>query len=475
MNNGMGRLAGVTVLPEYAQVEGPEAVLDRLQRRAGITAVSTSPYVMEPSAGGQGAREPPDDAGQGLVRLLDRPLWDGRRELIVRTAPSFVPNKCLYDGLRYQPPEPTALTEHEGPGVGRFIGEAKRRGLKVYLQVQAAIPPGYRVQFGGPVAEDEPRLPDDRKATGRVDRNGCLASPHIRAYAAAMIADLLAAYPDIDGFRIDWPEYPAYSLDSLFLDFSPHAMAAASRLGFDVKRMRHDALALYGLIKGGLDDATLSMLAAPAQGAYAALRLVTRFPGFLDLLRLKALLSAELAAVYRTALDAAGGKDKELWSLVFAPPFSLFSGFDYGLSGRHCDEIGVKIYTMHWPMVLSSYGRDLLAANARLTEAVVVRALAGLLGFADGSPHTTLHDYRYPEPDEPHPIAPDAQRRKIETARQESAHARVHALVHGYGPAEDFALRLRVAWEASEGRIWLNRYGYLADAKLDAIGAIQRG
>ena len=98
MNNGMGRLAGVTVLPEYAQVEGPEAVLDRLQRRAGITAVSTSPYVMEPSADGQGAREPPDDAGQGLVRLLDRPLWDGRRELIVRTAPSFVPNKRLYDG-----------------------------------------------------------------------------------------------------------------------------------------------------------------------------------------------------------------------------------------------------------------------------------------------------------------------------------------------------------------------------------------
>ena len=425
--------------------------------------------------GKEAGAEPPDDAGQGLVRLLDRPLWDGRRELIVRTAPSFVPNKCLYDGNRYQPPEPTALTEHEGPGVGRFIGEAKRRGLKVYLQVQAAIPPGHPVQFGGPVAEDEPRLPDDRKATGRVDRNGCLASSHIRAYAAAMIADLLAAYPDIDGFRIDWPEYPAYSLEFPVPGFlaARNGCSLAPRLRCETDAARR--LGTVWVIKGGLDDATLSMLAAPAQGAYAALRLVTRFPGFLDLLRLKALLSAELVAVYRTALDAAGGQGKELWSLVFAPPFSLFSGFDYGLSGRHCDEIGVKIYTMHWPMVLSSYGRDLLAANARLTEAVVVRVLAGLLGFADGSPYATLHDYRYPEPGEPHPIAPDAQRRKIETARQESAHARVHALVHGYGPAGDFALRLRVAWEASEGRIWLNRYGYLADAKLDAIGAIQRG
>lgn len=124
---------------------------------------------------------------------------------------------------------------------------------------------------------------------------------------------------------------------------------------------------------------------------------------------------------------------------------------------------------------MSSYGRDLLAANTRLTEPMVVRTLAGLLDFADGHSHPTLHDYRYPEPDEPHPIAPGAQRRKIATAQQESVHARMHALVHGYGPAEDFASRLRIAWQASNGRVWLNRYGYLADAKLDAIGTVQRG
>jgi hypothetical protein len=83
-------VTGVTVMPEFFQVEGIEAVLDNLQRRARVTAIATSPYVMAPMPDGQGGREPPIDAGAGSVRLLDRPLW-GRRELFVRTAPSFAP------------------------------------------------------------------------------------------------------------------------------------------------------------------------------------------------------------------------------------------------------------------------------------------------------------------------------------------------------------------------------------------------
>src|SRR5687767_4595749 len=93
------RFLGITVMPEYVQNEGIDAVLDNLVR-AGATALATSPYVMAPANEQTGGREPPDDAGAGSVRLLDRPLW-GRRELFVRTAPSFVPDKRLYQGLRY--------------------------------------------------------------------------------------------------------------------------------------------------------------------------------------------------------------------------------------------------------------------------------------------------------------------------------------------------------------------------------------
>ena len=134
---------GVTILPEYIQTEGVDAVLDRLGS-AGVTAVTTSPYVMEPADEASGSREPPADAGAGKVRLLDRPLW-GKRELFVRTAPSFEPNRALYQGLRYQPSEPTELTRREGDTIARFITAARERGMEVYFQVMAAIPPGYRV------------------------------------------------------------------------------------------------------------------------------------------------------------------------------------------------------------------------------------------------------------------------------------------------------------------------------------------
>src|SRR5690606_31694705 len=112
MPNDERRFLGITVMPEYLQNEGVDAVLDRLAA-VGVTAVATSPYVMEPADEQSGGREPPDDAGAGNVRLLDRPLW-GQRALFVRTAPSFAPEKRLYAGLRYQPAEATPLTQREG-------------------------------------------------------------------------------------------------------------------------------------------------------------------------------------------------------------------------------------------------------------------------------------------------------------------------------------------------------------------------
>src|SRR3954453_15221783 len=78
---------GVTVMPEWFDCEGIDAVLDRVQR-LGASAIATSPYVLEVAPDGEGGREPPIDAGAGRVRPLDRALW-GRRELWVRTAPAF--------------------------------------------------------------------------------------------------------------------------------------------------------------------------------------------------------------------------------------------------------------------------------------------------------------------------------------------------------------------------------------------------
>ncbi|MEZ5366446.1 MAG: hypothetical protein R2748_29945 [Bryobacterales bacterium] len=166
----MAKLLGITVLPEYIQSEGVGGVLDNLQRM-GANAVATS---LLDGRGRQadwpGASLRPTRCA-GAVRLLDRPLF-GKREVWVRTAPSFTPDKALYKGLRYQPSEPTELTRKEGHILHDFIAEAHKRGVKVYFQVQAAIPPGYRVQFGGPVEADRARLPNGQIPEKRLDKNG---------------------------------------------------------------------------------------------------------------------------------------------------------------------------------------------------------------------------------------------------------------------------------------------------------------
>ncbi|MBJ3774632.1 hypothetical protein [Acuticoccus mangrovi] len=456
---------GITVLPEWAQAEGIERVLDNLQA-AGATAVATSPYVMEPMADGAGSREPPADGGAGKVRLLDRPLW-GRRSLHVRTAPSFIPDRALYEGLAYQPPAPDSLTEREGHVVADFIAAAKARGLKVHLQVQSAIPPGYRVQFGGPRPEDQPLGPDGAPVPDRVDLNASLAAPEILAYAAALAKDLARAYPQIDVLRIDWPEMPPYQFDALFFDFSPHAVAVAMEMGIDVARMRRDALALKAILTGGLTDGGLEeVVADPSPVRWYAL-LAERFAGVADLLVLKRRLPHDLVARWREALPASIG----LLPQAFPPPFTIVSGFDFAAIAPLATEIGVKLYTMHWPMILRDWGTAM--SGSAVSDRALAMALVALTGT--GSGETSLDALVYPEPDVPHSAGDAAMAGKIAAARRAVAgRVPIAAFAHGYGPVDDVARRARVAFEAAEGRMWINRYGYLSDEKLAALGAIVR-
>lgn len=454
-------LVGITVLPEFVQSEGIDRVLASLIERAGANAVTTSPYVMDPADEKTGGREPPIDAGAGGVRLLDRDLF-GKRELWVRTAPSFTPDARRYAGLRYQPPTPDDLTKREGAKVGEFVKQAKAAGLKVYLQVQAASPPGYRVQFSGVQDEDQPRLFDGTVPARRVDKNGSLASPHILDYTAAMLVDLAHQYPWINGFRIDWPEYPPYFLDALFVDYSVHAQAAAKRLGFSFETMRDNAKKLHARLLGGLSNRDL-------EGFLGSGATMIDQPLLTDALAFRSKLVRELVARARKALDDAGASHMELVPNAFPPPWNRVSGFDFSGWGRTIAGVSVKEYAMHWAMMLRFYGDAILKANAGLDEKLLVRALVRVLGIADdgGLPH--LADYHYPEPDEPHPCGTRALGRKIEHAQKEAGDTPVFTLAHGYGPAEDFRRRLKAAHEAGKHGFWVNRYGYLSDEKLAII------
>ena len=370
------RFVGITVMPEDYQVEGIDRVLRNVKTRARATAVATAPYVMQPSDRQHGQRQPPIDAGAGGVRLLDRPLW-GKRELYTTSSPSFVPNLKLYQGLRYQPSAADNLTRSQGRMVRDFLGAARAAGLKTYFQIQSVIPPDYIVTSGGPSEVDQPRLPDGSVPKRRVGNTGSLASIEIRLYTQALIADLCRQYPEIDGIRVDWPEYPQYLLDDAFLDFGAPARAAAKRLGLDFERMRGQAADLYQHLHGKLTDGELE------SASFVLLPFMSRNEGLADLGRFKATLVKELLQGFREALTASGGAGKQLVPNAFPPPFSFSSGMDYGLAAPHCDGFSVKLYTMHWPMIVRFYGDALKEANPGISDTLLVRQLVKILEIAD--------------------------------------------------------------------------------------------
>lgn len=460
------RFLGITVLTDFILNEGVEGVLDNLAR-AGATAVACNPTVTAPGDAANGSWQPPADAGAS-VRLFDRPLW-GKRELWVRSGPSFRPNPDFYRETPYQPRKANDLTESDGPVVGRFLRAARERGLQVYFQVGAVQPPGLR-------EEDVPRLPDGRLPRERLADTGSLASAAIRAYNRAYARDLFEQYPDVDGLRVDWPEYPCYKLDEAFQDFGEPVRRWAEARGFDFAAIREEVAAFYCFLHDGLRNADLEEFASPERGRFALLRLFQRHPGIAGWFRLKAALSSDLLRDWREAITAHGGPEKELSANAFMPPFSFITGLDFAGAAEQCQSISAKLYTMHWGLMVRFWGEVLLERNPGLDEELLVRALVHLLDLSDGGALPRLADYDYPDPDSPHPIPDGPQVRKIAQARAAAGgKAPVYALVHAYGPLEDYRRRLRLAWDSPADGVWINRYGYLSDAKLRCTGEVCRG
>lgn len=458
------RFLGITVMSPFFQNEGVENVLTNVVERAGASAVACNTSVAAPSAEGQGAWQPPDDAGAS-VRAFERPLW-GKAGLWLRSGPGHRPNPAFFHNSPYQPREPNDLTDSDGAIIEQFIVAAKARGLAVYIQTSATQPPGLRV-------EDMPQLPDGRVPDGRMAYTGSLASPSIRRYNRAWVQDVFARYPMIDGIRPDWPEYPCYTLDEVFQDFGPHAQHWAEQHGFDFERMRHDVGQFYRYLHGSLTNDDLRDIAGPSRGTFTILRLLGQHPGVAEWLRFKAALSNDLLGDWRAAITEHGGAAKELSANAFMPPFSTLTGFDFAGAAAVCESIAPKLYTMHWSLIIQFWGEALLAVNPGLNEHLLVQAMLHLLDIDEERDSPRIADYGYPEPDEPHPISVEAQQRKIQQAMHAAAgRAKIYPIVHGYGPLDDFRRRLQLVADSAADGVWINRYGYLSDEKLDAIGEI---
>lgn len=460
-------ITGVTVMPEYIQSEGAAPLLDRLEGLAGAKSVTTSPYVAAEAPPGRGEREPPGDAGAGETRLLDRPLW-GKSEVWMETASSFQPDPALYEGLRYRPPEANALTERSGALIGAFLTEASARGMESWLQIQAAIPPCHRVQFGGPAPGDEPLLPDGSAGAARVDRNVSLASEDLRAYMRAFITDICRNYPEAGGLKFDWPEYPAYTFESLFFDFNPAMAPIARRIGLDPAAL---ARGVGGFLQDLSDGAVRRKGVALDDAESFLASLFEVWPALAELLALKTALVEDYARFLRDTLDEASGGRQRMFLQSFPPPLNRATGLDFTRAGAFADAVGVKLYTMHWPLMEADYIRA-LQSRADFAPAETARALSRLLAFSPDEPRD-VDAIRYPAPDEPHPAQSADLAAKVRKAREELPEGvDLVALSHGYGPADDVACRFRAVYEAGPEAVHINRYCYLSDAKLEAIGAI---
>lgn len=463
---------GITVLPEYFQVEGVDSVISRCLS-AGATAIATSPYVMREVSEGDGHREPPIDAGAGKVRLLERPLW-GKQELWVETTPSYTPELAFYSGSSYKPPEQSPWGIGKSKLIDEVIEACHDAGLEIYFQVQAAIPPGFRVQFGGPLDQDAPRLPDGRIPADRVAKNASLVSPNVRSYQTALLKDLLVRYPSLDGIRLDWPEYPPYRLDSIFVDFSDHMRSFAEANGIPFHDIQQAVAGLYRLIHNGLTDKDLETLTTPNEISAWLLSRGLSAQLLQEWLSLKALAVSTLLNDARETIQNVTTNDCKLIAHAFPPPWSQLSGMQFEHASQNCDGIAVKLYTMHWSMMLRYYLEQIHDSNPNLSETLLIKVLYQLLCVADDPPPTEISQVKYPGPEDLHIRGPIAQANKITEAQRHAAETPVYSLIHGYGTNEDFQNRFITAFDAANGRAWLNRYGYLGNSKLTAIGEYVR-
>jgi hypothetical protein len=95
-----------------------------------------------------------------------------------------------------------------------------------------------------------------------------------------------------------------------------------------------------------------------------------------------------------------------------------------------------------------------------------------LTDIADQPSGKRMEDYGYPHPDQPHPVPDAPQQRKIAAVHEAmNQQALLVPLVHGYGPLEDVDRRLQLVLESAADGVWINRYGYLSDEKIEMIRA----
>ncbi len=467
---------GIHLSPAAVQYEGLNAVLDRIQA-TGATAIGTGLTVFEPSHPGAGRRQPPLDV-DGTARLLDRPLW-GKREIWLKGYRSHAYDGDLFADTPYRPDGGIATGGDLAPGGDvapshidrdlphKIVETAQQRGMRVYVSLSPLCVPGLR-------DDDQPRyvdgsLPDPAR---RVAGQGCPNNPDVAAYAVALVRDIVRHHPTIDGIFLDWLEYTVYQLEDYFDCFCPHCAAKARAAGYDWAGMRRDVRATWDWLHHLAPD-DLGQIRRVTTSPAETITWLSDHTGWLDLFRFKADTVCGLYATLREAMDAEGATGMELGVNGWAPPFNLSSGADYRRLADIVTSVRPKLHTFHWSTLPRWYGERLQAWNPALDEESILDTLVTLLELPDERSPRSFDKYHIPAPDEMHPALPRTWRNKLQqVVDRVDHHATCYAYAHAYRPLRQWRQMIEVVRETDVDGMWVQRYGYLSDAKLDALAEL---
>lgn len=455
------RFLGIVLATTAVQCEGLNAVMDNVQR-VGAQAICTAFGMAKEVERGRGHREPPLDI-DGYERLLDRPLW-GKRELWLQGYRTHEYDESLFADTPYRPGGQLAPPELDRDLPHKIIAEAHARGMRAHVQLSPVVVPGLH-------AEDQVHYPDGSlpDLERRVARQGCLNNPAVRAYAIALVRDAVRHYPEADGIMLDWAEYTVYDLRDHLACTCPHCARRAQESGYDWTRISHDVRALWDRLHH-LDAHDLERILRISRQPWELLGLLQRYPGWLDLLRFKAETVVGLYRTFRRAMNEEGHTKMELGANGWCPPFSRSSGMDYRALAEVCSSLRPKIFTFHWSALPRWYGQVLKAWNPALPEGLLLDALVECFQLQDDIAPRSFAHYHIPAPHEDHPARPETWRAKIDEVVDEVAgRAPVHVLAHSYRSEAQWKRMIAVIRDSPSDGMWVQRYDYLSDNKLDAL------
>jgi len=457
---------GVFVRPVYPQNEGLIPVFDNLSNM-GTNAICTTPTVSRPASGAKGKRFP-DLHVDGYERVVARPVWN-KCELDLETAPAYVPNLDLYDSGGYQPSQGQDFSEEDRKIPAQMIAEAKKRGMQAHLQIPPFVPPNVR-------PEDQPvRIDGSVPKAPQVAMAASLNSPQAQAYARALVQDVVTHYPDIDGLFVDWVEYGAYCLEDLFTCFSPHSEQWANTLGFNWDMMVRDTKALWDHLHR-LTSKDLSRSHRLLRRPFELMELLMHYPGWMELLRFKAVTVVDFYCQIREMLDGLGYEHITISARGWPPPCNLLSGMDYRALSPFCAVMTPKLFTFDYSVMPRWFGETLLQWNPDLTESEVLDVLVSWMDLADKLTHRTFANYHIPAPNEDHPANLTSYRDRVdEVVDQVAGNALVCPFAHAYLPEHQWKRMVAQLRDSSVDGMWIQMYGYLSDSKMKIVRDMWRG